>query len=127
MQSARGQLTSKGWRTERDELASGDDITCFVIPLKKAGQHMSATTYRRDKTSSPSSTSDEATTSKALDAPHEKMETEIVTTKHAGDDAVKAVGDDSDRLDAAADVETPKADVALKVMESDEVTGYVVV
>jgi len=31
--SARGSLTQKGWRTQKDQIASGDDITCFVIPL----------------------------------------------------------------------------------------------
>ena len=30
---ARGTLTQKGWRTQKDQIASGDDITCFVIPL----------------------------------------------------------------------------------------------
>ena len=58
VQAARGQLTCKGWRTEQDQFASGDDITCFVIPLKKAAQNMSSTTFRRD---APESSMDLAT------------------------------------------------------------------
>ena len=31
--AARGTFGKKGWRTKKDQIASGDDITVFVIPL----------------------------------------------------------------------------------------------
>ncbi len=31
--AARGSFGKKGWRTKKDQIASGDDITVFVIPL----------------------------------------------------------------------------------------------
>lgn len=31
--AARGTFGKRGWRTAKDQVASGDDITCFVIPL----------------------------------------------------------------------------------------------
>ena len=34
--NARG-LLGKGWRTLDDRPASGDDITCYVIPLNRYG------------------------------------------------------------------------------------------
>jgi serine/threonine protein phosphatase PrpC len=33
VQAARGSFGKKGWRTTKDQIASGDDITVFVIPL----------------------------------------------------------------------------------------------
>ncbi|XP_065845440.1 protein phosphatase 1H-like [Oscarella lobularis] len=47
--AARGHLTQKGWRTEKEEFASGDDITCFVVPLKGASIEMNET-YRQRET-----------------------------------------------------------------------------
>ena len=34
VQEARGTFTGKGWRKKNEEMASFDDITVFVIPLK---------------------------------------------------------------------------------------------
>ena len=31
--AARGTFGKKGWRTGKEQIASGDDITCFVVPL----------------------------------------------------------------------------------------------
>lgn len=31
--TARGMFGKKGWRTTKEQIASGDDITCFVLPL----------------------------------------------------------------------------------------------
>ncbi len=31
--AARGTIGKKGWRTKKDQIASGDDITVFVVPL----------------------------------------------------------------------------------------------
>ena len=31
--AARGTFGKKGWRTAKEQIASGDDITCFVLPL----------------------------------------------------------------------------------------------
>ena len=31
--AARGSFGKKGWRTTKEQIASGDDITCFVLPL----------------------------------------------------------------------------------------------
>lgn len=33
VQAARGMFGKKGWRTAKEQIASGDDISCFAIPL----------------------------------------------------------------------------------------------
>ena len=33
--TSRGQFGPKGWKSKNNQIASGDDITCFVIPLHK--------------------------------------------------------------------------------------------
>ena len=33
--TSRGQFGPKGWKSRNNQIASGDDITCFVIPLHK--------------------------------------------------------------------------------------------
>ena len=57
VQAARGKLTITGWKTEQNQEASGDDITCFVIPLKKAAQEMSSPVLQQEKPT-PSHTQD---------------------------------------------------------------------
>lgn len=68
VQAARGRLTDNGWRTEQNILASMDDITCFVIPLKNAAQSMSSYTFVKETSSSPT---DELASAQHPEAPAE--------------------------------------------------------
>jgi hypothetical protein len=56
VQTARGHLTDKGWKTEKNQEASTDDITCFVISLKMAAQEMSCTVPQKEKPAVPHNT-----------------------------------------------------------------------
>lgn len=90
VQAARGNFTGDVWRAQQCELASSDDITCFVIPLKRAAQTMSYT-FRNEKSSSPL---DELTTSQHSDASadnakkSEDLETSERKQERLGSDSV---------------------------------------
>ena len=52
VQEARGLFTGRGWRDKDDEMASFDDITVFVIPLKSyIDQWRQNQSFNKSKTS----------------------------------------------------------------------------